>query len=99
MKLTDNTLKYLKEYGGLSFGERPFSHVDSLILCQLSYFKFQDLVPDLVEKMDGNDIRGVTMRSLRKHPKYNSLYVSDWYEKDNRSLVFLMLVFRFRRYL
>lgn len=60
MKLTDNTLKYLKEYGGLSFGERPFSHVDSLILCQLSYFKFQDLVPDLVEKMDGNDIRGVT---------------------------------------
>ena len=68
MKLTDNTLKYLKEYGGLSFGERPFSHVDSLILCQLSYFKFQDLVPDLVEKMDGNDIRGVTMRSLRKHP-------------------------------
>ena len=45
MKLTDNTLKYLKEYGGLSFGERPFSHVDSLILCQLSYFKFQDLVP------------------------------------------------------
>ena len=82
MKLTDNTLKYLKEYGGLSFGERPFSHVDSLILCQLSYFKFQDLVPDLVEKMDGNDIRGVTMRSLRKHPKYNSLYVSDWYEKD-----------------
>lgn len=86
MKLTDNTLKYLKEYGGLSFGERPFSHVDSLILCQLSYFKFQDLVPDLVEKMDGNDIRGVTMRSLRKHPKYNSLYVSDWYEKDNRRL-------------
>ena len=52
MKLTDNTLKYLKEYGGLSFGERPFSHVDSLILCQLSYFKFQDLVPDLVEKID-----------------------------------------------
>ena len=86
MKLTDNTLKYLKEYGGLSFGERPFSHVDSLILCQLSYFKFQDLVPDLVEKMDGNDIRGVTMRSLRKHPKYDSLYVSDWYEKDNRRL-------------
>ena len=86
MKLTDNTLKYLKEYGGLSFGERPFSHVDSLILCQLSYFKFQDLVPDLVEIMDGNDIRGVTMRSLRKHPKYDSLYVSDWYEKDNRRL-------------
>ena len=26
------------------------------------------------------------MRSLRKHPKYNSLYVSDWYEKDNRRL-------------
>lgn len=96
MKLTDNTLKYLKEYGGLSFGERPFSHVDSLILCQLSYFKFQDLVPDLVEKMDGNDIRGVTMRSLRKHPKYNSLYVSDWYEKDNRRLY--AAVARSRRY-
>ena len=26
------------------------------------------------------------MRSLRKHPKYDSLYVSDWYEKDNRRL-------------
>ena len=66
----DNTLKYLKEYGGLSFGERPFSHVDSLILCQLSYFKFQDLVPDLVEKMDGNDITRLTKRTLRKQAKY-----------------------------
>ena len=43
-------------------------------------------MPDPVEKMDGNDIRGVTMRSLRRHPKYNSLYASDWYEKDNRRL-------------
>lgn len=31
---------------------KTFSHVDSLILCQLSYFKFQDLVPDLVRKME-----------------------------------------------
>lgn len=84
--LMDNTLKYLGEYGGLSFAERPFSHVDSLVLCQLSYLKFQNMVPDISDEMAGKRQKGVSLRSLRKHRCYNGLYVTGWYEKEYRRL-------------
>lgn len=84
--MVDNTLKYLREYGGLSFEERPFSHVDSLILCQLSYLKYQGMVPDITDSMDGLPVKGVSLRALRKKPGYDGLYVADWYEKEYRRL-------------
>ena len=38
-------LDYLREYGDYSFEEKPFSDVDSLVISQLSYLKFDGIVP------------------------------------------------------
>ncbi len=40
-------LNYLEKYGKYTFQEMPLTEVDSLALCQLSYLKFDDLVPDV----------------------------------------------------
>ena len=39
-------LDYLKEYGDYTLTEMPFSEVDSLILSQFSYLKFDEIVPE-----------------------------------------------------
>ena len=39
-----NMLSYIKEYGHLSFEEKPFCEVDSLVLAQISYFVFDGYV-------------------------------------------------------
>ena len=38
-------LEYLEKYGKYSFAEMPMTEVDSLALCQLSYLKFDGMVP------------------------------------------------------
>lgn len=37
-----NIIDYVKEYGNLTMEEYPFNNVDSLILCQLAYLKFEN---------------------------------------------------------
>lgn len=48
--MPDNLETYLKNYGKYSFVERAFNEVDSLILCQLTYLRFDGLVPGIREK-------------------------------------------------
>ncbi len=38
-------IDYLEKYGKYSFREMPMTEVDSLALCQLSYLKFDGMVP------------------------------------------------------
>lgn len=72
---------YLKEYGDVPFTERPMNDVDSLVLCQLAYLKFDGLVP-------GIDVNApsVTLKELAEHPMVNGLFADERYEKDNREL-------------
>ena len=42
-------LDYLKEYGDYTFSEKPLNEVDSLVLCQFSYLKFDGMVPSIEE--------------------------------------------------
>ena len=35
-----NTIDYIKEYGMHTFSEAEFNPVDSLVLCQIAYMKF-----------------------------------------------------------
>ena len=37
-------INYIEEYGDYTFSEKPFGEVDSLILCQFAYLKFDGLV-------------------------------------------------------
>lgn len=46
-----NMIYYMKKFGNRSLDEMTFNEVDSLILCQLSYLNFENLVPTL----DDND--------------------------------------------
>ncbi len=74
-------LDYLEEYGEKSFEEMPFSDVDSLALCQLSYLKFDGMVPGAYENLPS-----VTLRDIREHSGYEKLYADTRFEKNNRAL-------------
>ncbi|MCM1058032.1 MAG: DUF2974 domain-containing protein [Firmicutes bacterium] len=79
-------LDYIKEYGKYSFGEKPMTEVDSLALCQLSYLKFDGMVPDVKEHRPS-----VTLESLKEHPDYEKLFADVRYEEVNRALIEGML--------
>lgn len=74
-------LDYLKKYGNYSFREKPMTEVDSLILCQMSYLKFDGLVPDVRDKG-----KSVTLKSLSVHTDFDKLFGDIRYEKVNREL-------------
>lgn len=49
MHYEDNFLTYLKWRGDLSIKEHPFNEVDALILCELVYIRFENIVPGVEE--------------------------------------------------
>ena len=79
-------LDYLKKYGDCSFQDMPMTEVDSLALCQLSYLKFDGMVPGL---RDGQP--SVPLKSLVEHPDFEQLFADIRYEKVNRALFANML--------
>lgn len=79
--MSDTIHSYLKEYGDISFSERPMNDVDSLLLCQFAYLKFDGLVPDISE-----DKPSVTLTELDRHPDREGLFADERFEKDNREL-------------
>lgn len=79
-------LNYLREYGDISFRELPMSEVDSLVLCQLAYLKFDGMVPGVEENRPS-----VRLSELREHPDYERLFADERYEKVNRELINGML--------
>lgn len=79
-------LDYLKEYGGRSFLEKPFNNVDSLVLSQFSYLKFEGLV---APPEAGADF--IEAEELVKRQAEGNLFADERYEKENRSLFEEML--------
>ena len=39
-----NIIYYMKKFGDRTLDEIPFNEVDSLILCQLSYLNYENLI-------------------------------------------------------
>ena len=72
---------YLAEYGGIPFTDVPMNDVDSLVLCQFAYLKFDGMVPGVYE-----DKRSVTLKELAGHPDMEKLFKDEMYEEDNRKL-------------
>lgn len=73
--------EYLKEYGAVTFMEEPVNEVDSLILCQFAYLKFDGMVPDVTA-----DEAFVTLQELKAHADYEQLFRNVWFEKTNKKL-------------
>ncbi len=76
-----NCIDYLIRYGKQELSEMPFNDVDSLILCQLSYLKFEGMVPELAKRR-----KSMKIMDLFVHPQRESLFIDDRYEAQNRSL-------------
>lgn len=76
-----NILTYLKDYGKYGFDELAFHETDSLILSQLSYLKFDGMVPGM-HKVGTS----ASLRALFVHPDRENLFVKDRYEENNRYL-------------
>lgn len=72
---------YIKKYGEYPISEMPLNEVDSLILCQLSYLKYDGMVPALNEKLPF-----VTLPEIMETEDYDNLYEDRRYEDNNRKL-------------
>ncbi|MGN1148870.1 MAG: DUF2974 domain-containing protein [Lachnospiraceae bacterium] len=79
--MADTITGYIKKYGDYTFMEKPINDVDSLVLCQFCYLKFDGLVPLVTENR-----KSVTLQEIYAHPDYEKLYADERYEKDNRAL-------------
>ena len=79
-------IDYIKTYGTRSFSEEPLNEVDSLILCQFSYLKFDGMVPDIKENKPS-----VTLQELLQHEDYEKLFKNTWFVRNNKRLFQAML--------
>lgn len=84
-------LDYLKEYGDYTFAELPFSDVDSLVLSQFAYLKFDGMVPG-----PGAAGRPVGLQELAEHADYDRLYADERYRKNNTAL--FQRIYKSRRF-
>lgn len=66
-----NITDYVQKYGNASFAERPFSPEDALVLCRVSYFKFDGIVEKASEnsvaltKLNDSKIKETMFEGLR----------------------------------
>lgn len=74
-------IDYVKEYGDRKWSEEPLNDVDALVLSQLSYLKFDGIVPEFRENRPS-----LTLRDIYQHESYEKLYADERFEKDNRAL-------------
>lgn len=74
-------IDYVKEYGDYTFSEKPLSEVDSLVLCQFAYLKFDGMVPDI-----GKNTEAVDLQYLLQHEDYDNLYAFKPYREKNNKL-------------
>lgn len=79
--MSESIIDYVKKYGEFSFDEREMNDVDSLVLCQLSYLKFEGMVPGVRENKPF-----VTIQEVSQHPDYDKLFADERFEKNNRAL-------------
>ncbi len=79
--MKDTILDYLVEYGDITLAEMPMSDVDSLVLCQLAYLKFDGIVPGVKEDVASRSIQEVDALADEA-----VLFADERYEKENRKL-------------
>ena len=78
----DTILEYIERYSDCTFEEMPFNDVDSLILCQLAYLKFDGIVPSVNSLEDS-----VVLKDLPQMEGYERIFSDVRYEKPNRALM------------
>lgn len=83
----NNITDYVKQYGKFTINELPFNEVDSLVLSQFSYLKFDGLIPVSTKE----DV-SITLEQLSGKKKSDKkLFLDERYEKVNRGLYEAMI--------
>lgn len=78
-------IDYVQRYGDVSLKEKELNEVDALVLCQLSYLKFDGLVPQISENLPS-----VSLRQLSEHPDADRMFADARFEIQNRALFHAM---------
>lgn len=78
-----NITDYVTEYGNKKLDELPFNEVDSLVLSQFAYLKFDRLIED--------SDHALTVSELKDNPEYEQLFSDTRFEKVNRGLLEAMM--------
>ncbi len=68
MKHENNFFTYLKWRGDISLKESPFNEIDALILCELAYIRFENVVPTIGQK-GAITIKEADKKYVRKNEK------------------------------
>ncbi|MBR4993873.1 MAG: DUF2974 domain-containing protein [Lachnospiraceae bacterium] len=82
----ETIINYCKKHGNKDFDELPFNEVDSLVLCQLSYMKIDNIVPSLDEPE-----RYVYLSDIYAHQDYDKLFIDTRFADNNRALFEAMM--------
>ena len=64
-----------------TFAEKAFNPVDSLILSQLSYVEFKELIPDAAE-----EVAPARLAEIIKEENFSRLFDEVWYPESNQKL-------------
>ena len=81
-----NIIDYVTEYGDKTLDELAFNEVDSLVLSQFAYLKF--------DKLFEGSAKTLTVGELKDHPEYEQLFSDARFEKVNRGLLEAMMAGR-----
>lgn len=73
-----NIIEYVENNGIYDFREAAFCEVDSLVISQLSYLKFEGIVPG-----PSTGHKGVVLSDIKKNEKYDSIYRDERYREIN----------------
>ena len=74
-------IDYVREYGCYTFEEKPLNEVDSLVLSQFSYLKFDGLVPKISERK-----KAVSIGYLNQHEQKDKLFADKRFADNNHAL-------------
>ena len=87
--MTGTILDYLIEYGDVPFADMRLTEVDAAILCKLSYFHFENFVPDVDKKMPS-----VALKDIMLMENHDDIFEKGHYEDVSRQMIDLMLAGR-----
>lgn len=74
-------IDYIKKYGDFTVTQVPLNEVDSLILCQLSYLKYDGIIPGVNSKLPF-----MTLPEIAESDDFDNIFEDRRFEDNNRKL-------------
>lgn len=82
----NSIIDYVNEYGDRTCVDREFCEADALVLCQLSYFKWDKLIPPLFAETE-QDLESVLLKDICENIDAEYVYKHELFPEDNERLI------------